>query len=339
MLLAGRILSFATLGVSLALAGCHSDGGAAPASGRGGTAGAGRSGEGGTVGVAGTSGAAGQVSGAAGSGSSGRGGSSGGVGGASGPGTAGSSGLGGSASAGASGHGGLNTAGNAGTAGSGTGGGRAGAGGSAGGCDWSTPDGKIVLFDGTSLSGWQNTNTGGPAQWRLVGDGTMEVVPMNSTNIQTTMKFDDLCLHIEYMTPMYPANVTGQSRGNSGIYFRSAYEMQVLDSYGQPPEIDGCGAVYQISAPLVVACNMQLVWNTYEIEFHASQWDASGRKTQNAKFVLATLNGMVVQRNVDLNVSMTTSGHADAPGPQPLMLQDHGNPVRYRNVWVKLPSR
>ena len=198
--------------------------------------------------VAGTSGAAGQVSGAAGSGiagtgiagtgsgSSGRGGSSGEAGAAGGPGAAGSSGNGGSAG---TGNGrprrDSNAAGNAGTGGSGTGGGRAGAGGNSGGCDWSTPDGKIVLFDGTSLSGWQNTNTGGPAQWRLVGDGTMEVVPMNSTNIQTTMKFDDLCLHIEYMTPMYPANVTGQSRGNSGIYFRRAYEMQVLDSYGQPP--------------------------------------------------------------------------------------------------------
>ena len=92
-----------------------------------------------------------------------------------------------------------------------------------------------------------------------------------------------------------------------------------------------------ISPPLVVACNMQLVWNT-EIEFRASQWNASGKKTKNAAFVLATLNGQVVQRNVDLNVSMTTAGQPDMPGPQPFMLQDHGNTVRYRNIWAKIPN-
>jgi len=191
----------------------------------------------------------------------------------------------------------------------------------------------MVLFDGTSLTNWQSVS-GGAAPWRLV-EGTVEVVP-NSGNIQPKMKFDDLCLHVEYMTPMYADSVTGQQRGNSGIYFRRAYEMQVLDSFGQPPLDDGCGAVYKISKPLVVACHGQLEWNTYEIEFHASQWSGT-TKTKNAMFVLATLNGQVVQRNVDLNVSMTTSGDPDMPGPQPFMLQDHGNPVRYRNIWAKIP--
>jgi hypothetical protein len=285
----------------------------------------------------------------------------GGTGGLDGSGAAGSSGPGGTGGSGIAGGGGggtIGTAGTGGTGGTGGGGGdgggagvagqagaspggRSGAGGGAGatGCDWTSPAGKIVLFDGTGLSGWQDTNTGAPAQWRLVGDGSMEVVAMNpSANIQTTMKFDDLCLHIEYMTPMYPASVTGQQRGNSGIYFRRAYELQVLDSYGRPPEIDGCGAVYNISPPLVVACNTQLVWNTYEIEFRASQWNASGKKTKNATFVLVSLNGQVVQRNVDLNVSMTTAGEPDMSGPQPLMLQDHGNTVRYRNIWVQIPK-
>jgi hypothetical protein len=166
----------------------------------------------------------------------------------------------------------------------------------------------------------------------------MEVVPTNpSTNLQSAMKFEDLCLHLEYLTPMYAANVTGQQRGNSGIYFKRSYEMQVLDSYGQPPAIDGCGAVYSISPPLVVACNMQLVWNTYEIEFKASRWNASGAKTENAVFVSATLNGMVVQRDVELDVSSTAAGQPDARGAQALMLQDHGNAVRFRNIWAKIP--
>jgi len=207
------------------------------------------------------------------------------------------------------------------------------------GCQWSSPDGKIVLFDGTTLDGWQNTATGGAAHWRIDTDGALLIVPANpSANLQTKMKFDDLCLHAEYMTPMYAANVIGQARGNSGIYLRRAYEMQVLDSYGQPPAIDGCGAVYSVSAPLEVACNMQLVWNVYEIEFKAARWDASGRKTSNPSFVLVTLNGKVVQRNVDLRVSSTTAGQPDVEGPQPLMLQDHGNPVRFRNVWAKVPQ-
>jgi hypothetical protein len=226
-----------------------------------------------------------------------------------------------------------------------TSGGSASSGGAAGnmgalGCDWTNPSGRVVLFDGTSLDQWKNLKTGGPAQWKLIGDGTMEVVPLEPpTDIQSKMKFEDLCVHVEYMTPTYPSNVTGQQRGNSGVFLKSAYEMQILDSIGKPPAIDSCGAVYSISAPLVVACNMELVWNTYEIEFKSSVWDAAGKKTKNAVFVSATLNGKLVQQNVDLNPAggFTQAGQPDAPGPQPLMLQDHRNLVRFRNVWVKVP--
>jgi hypothetical protein len=292
-----------------------------------GTGGASGAGAGGTT----TLGSGGMAAAGSGGGSGGGAGAPIGNGGQSGA-PAGSSGNGGRAG----GAGAVATGGSSGAGGGGAGG-LAGGGGSTG-CDWTSEDGKVVLFDGTGLAGWQNATAGGTAQWRLVGDGSMEVVPMNpSTNIQTSMKFDDLCLHLEYMTPMYAASVTGQQRGNSGVYFRRAYEMQVLDSYGQPPQIDGCGAIYGISPPLVVACNMQLVWNTYEIEFKAARWDAAGNKTQIAIFVRATLNGKVVQRDVELELSMTTAGQPDASGPQPFMLQDHGNLVRYRNIWAKIP--
>lgn len=206
------------------------------------------------------------------------------------------------------------------------------------GCDFSGQTAKIVLFDGTGLDGWVSLK-GGAAQWKLSADGTMEVVPVEPpTNIQSKMKFDDICLHLEYLTPSYPANVTGQDRGNSGVYLRSAYEMQILDSASSPPDINTCGAVYGVSRPLVVACNPQLVWNTYEIEFRAPIWNQNGQKTKNATIVFATLNGKAVQKEVELAVSSTQSGQPDAPGPQPLMLQDHRNPVRFRNIWAMVPK-
>ncbi len=219
-------------------------------------------------------------------------------------------------------------------------GGRAGTGGAGGatattGCPWQTQAGKIVLFDGTNMDQWKNLRTGAASHWRLIpGELAMEVVPAEPpTDLQTKMKFENLCVHVEYLTPMYPSNVTGQSRGNSGVYLKSAYEIQILDSIGQAPAIDSCGAVYSVKAPLTIACNMELVWNTLEIEFKASEWSGT-TKTKNAVMVSATLNGKLVQQNVDLNVNVTQAGQQDLPGPQSLMLQDHRNLVRFRNIWV-----
>jgi hypothetical protein len=268
---------------------------------------------------------------------SGSGGASEGTGGRTGAGGTGGGGNasetgGNSAGGGRPGTGGGSSGGSAGTT-AGAGGGTA-----AIGCDWSSPEGRVLLFDGTTLDAWQNSNTAGAAHWRIESDGALLVVPANpSANLQTKMKFDDLCLHVEYQTPMDDGNVSGASEGNSGIYLRRSYEMQVLDSYGQRAAIGGCGAVYGVSPPLVVACHMPTVWNTYEIEFKAARWDASGGKTSDASFVLVTLNGTVVQRNVELRVSSTAEGQPDMAGPQALMLQDHGDPVRFRNIWAKVP--
>jgi hypothetical protein len=226
-----------------------------------------------------------------------------------------------------------------------------------GGCNWiqnadgtssfdpASPD-KVVLFDGTSLSNWHKENEPTtPIQWTLNADGTMTVVPSGTgvaTLIQSNQKFDDLCVHVEYMTPMYPSSVTGQQRGNSGVYLKSAYEMQILDSYGDAPDINTCGAVYSIMKPLVVACHMELVWNTYEIEFKSSVWNTATPpvKTQNAEFIKAALNGQIVQQDVPLNpaAGYTPAGIPDAPGPQPLGLQDHLCYVEFRNIWVRVPQ-
>jgi hypothetical protein len=197
----------------------------------------------------------------------------------------------------------------------------------------SAPDepGTIVLLDGTNLDEWRSL-AGGDAGWELPGDGTLVIAP-GSGNIVTRRTFEDLFVHVEYQTPAFPPNVTGQDRGNSGVYLNSMYELQVLDSFGLPPAIDGCGAVYGVSAPSSTACFAQEVWNTYEIEFQAARWDAAGNKVAQARVLSAQLNGVLIQEGVDIPDS-TGSGEPEAPGPRPLMLQDHGNRVAFRNIWV-----
>jgi hypothetical protein len=203
---------------------------------------------------------------------------------------------------------------------------------------------KIVLFDGTTLAGWHKQNMPGvPIGWMLVNGGAMQVVPSGTgqaVEVQSDMKFDNLCVHVEYMTPTFASGVDVQRQGNSGVYLRSAYEMQILDTSKLPPLIDGCGAVYKVSPPLVVACNQYLIWNTYEIEFQSSVWDASGKKTKDAVYVRVALNGKLVQLNVDLNPAggTTQAGIPDAAGPQPLGLQDHLDLVQFRNIWATIPK-
>lgn len=238
-------------------------------------------------------------------------------------------------------------------------GGVVGSGGSGGapaatGCNWvqgadntwtmnPDPADKMVLFDGKDLSQWHRLNQPNtPAQWKVLPDGSMEVVPQPTpTNIQSNATFDDACLHVEYKTPTFASNAGVQQQGNSGIYLKSAYEMQVLDTSKLGPLIDGCGAVYKVAPPLVVACLQYGEWNTYEIEFKGSVWDngSPAKKTQNASFVRVALNKKLVQQNVALNpaAGFTEAGIPDVAGPQPIALQDHREPVDYRNIWVTIP--
>jgi hypothetical protein len=247
----------------------------------------------------------------------------------------------------------------AGAGGSSATGGVIGAGGASGapaatGCNWMQgadntwtmnpdPADKMVLFDGKDLSQWHRLNQPNtPAQWKVLPDGSMEVVPQPTpTNIQSNATFDDVCLHVEYKTPTFASNAGVQQQGNSGIYLKSAYEMQVLDTSKLGPLIDGCGAVYKVAPPLVVACLQYGEWNTYEIEFKGSIWDngSPAKKTQNAAFVRVALNKKLVQQNVTLNpaAGFTEAGIPDVAGPQPIALQDHREPVDYRNIWVTIP--
>ncbi len=236
-------------------------------------------------------------------------------------------GTGGSAGAGVGPTGGSSGAG--GVAGSPAAGGSGGSGGA------SEPEGKIVLFDGSdaTFKEWKARNNGQDNPWQNNGDGSM-TVKSNTGDIISKQGFQDVFLHLEYKTPKITSAGGGQERGNSGVYLKSSYEMQVLDTYGLAPMIDGCGALYSIAPPLVVACNKEDEWNTYEIEFKANVCN-NGQKSANAKFVEVKLNGQLVQQNVEADHT-TQAGLDESCDPQGVLLQDHSSilPVSFRNIWV-----
>jgi len=198
------------------------------------------------------------------------------------------------------------------------------------------PSDAVVLFDGTSLSGWESVDQKGqPARWK-VGDGYMEVVA-GTGNIATTRGFGDVQLHVEYMAPL-PVESEGQGRGNSGVFLMSIYEIQVLDSYRNPTYPDGlAAAIYGQYPPLVNACRPPGEWQTYDVVFHRPRFDASGSVTRKARMTLLH-NGILVQDDAELTGPTAHkqrppyAAHADE---LPLMLQDHGNPVRFRNIWLR----
>ncbi len=318
------------------------------APGSGGTPGAG---SGGTVATGGTT-------------SAGTGGNGTATGGVTASGTGGDTANGGtnaSGTGGATATGGTNASGTGGASATGSGGA-----GVAMGCNWvddpvaktskfgtPAPADKIVLFDGTTLNGWHKQGKPGtPIDWKLGTDGTLLVVPSGSgqaVEVQSDMTFNDLCVHVEYLTPeptTYRAANDVQDQGNSGVYLRSAYEMQVLDTHDSAPLIDGCGAVYQVQAPYSTACFQHGIWNTYEIEFKGPVWSGT-TQSKLPQFVKVALNGTVVQgispfqpnsKPVDVPMNPTKAGVMDMPGNQPLGLQDHLDPVKFRNIWVTIPK-
>jgi hypothetical protein len=189
------------------------------------------------------------------------------------------------------------------------------------------PEGAVVLFDGKDVSGW----TGGP--WR-VADGSMEV---NGTgNITSKAEFGDVRLHVEFATPAEPKG-EGQNRGNSGVFLMGRYEAQVLDNWKAATYADGMiGAVYGQNPPSVNASRPPGEWQTYDITFTAPRFDDKGNVQSPARMTVL-LNGVKVQDNFELLGATGWRKRASyqAHGPTgPISLQDHGHPVRFRNIWV-----
>jgi len=186
------------------------------------------------------------------------------------------------------------------------------------------PPSAIALFDGGHLDAWADAH-GHPARWRLE-DGTLVVQPGRG-DIVTRRLFSDFLLHLEFWLPLM-ADASGQARANSGIYLQGRYELQVLDSFGQEPADDGCGALYKIAAPLVNACRPPEVWQSVDVTF------SSCRPGGIRPRLTAFLNGALIHD--DLVIPHPTGGalDGDETAPGPLRLQDHGCPVRYRNIWM-----
>ena len=196
------------------------------------------------------------------------------------------------------------------------------------------PAGAIVLFDGKDFRQWEQTEkkpSVKSVQWKLVGDGAMEVI-RDTGSIVTKKKFTDFKLHLEFRTPFMPEK-SGQARGNSGVYLQGRYEVQVLDSYGLEGQDNECGGIYKVGRPIVNMCAPPLQWQTYDITFHAPRPDGTGTESKSAR-VTVVHNGVKIHDELEL--PGPTGGALDSNITEPggIYLQDHGNPVQFRNIWL-----
>ncbi len=196
------------------------------------------------------------------------------------------------------------------------------------------PSDAVILFDGKELSQWANEK-GEPAQWK-VENGYMEVVAKTGS-ILTKKGFGDCQLHVEWAAPSVVKG-EGQERGNSGVFLMNTYEVQVLDCYENKTYADGMtAAVYGQYPPLVNACRKPGEWQAYDIIFHGPLFDKDGKVTRPARMTVFH-NGILVQDNVVLSgptAHKARPPYKVHPDKLPLSLQDHGNPVRIRNIWIR----
>jgi hypothetical protein len=199
------------------------------------------------------------------------------------------------------------------------------------------PSDAAVLFDGKDLANWTDEK-GGPSKW-IIRDGYMESVK-GAGYARTRQQFGSCQVHLEFATPSAVSG-TGQGRGNSGVFLQGWYEVQVLDSYENKTYPDGqCGALYGRAVPLVNACCRPGQWQTYDIVYHRPLFDQAGKVTKKAVFTVLQ-NGLLIQDNVELqggtgwNGPHAVTDYAPHGDKGPLMLQDHNNPVRFRNIWIR----
>jgi hypothetical protein len=194
--------------------------------------------------------------------------------------------------------------------------------------DSEPPSDAIVLFDGKDLAKWENGD-----RWEIK-DGYAIV---QRSDITTKDSFGDYQLHIEFATPEKVSG-SGQGRGNSGVFLANRYEVQILDSFGNKTYFDGqCASVYKQSPPMVNASRKPGEWQSYDIIFTAPRFAEDGKVTKPG-YVTVIHNGVVVHNHFELQGGTfydRPAAYEKHPEKQPIRLQNHGNPVKFRNIWLR----
>ena len=197
----------------------------------------------------------------------------------------------------------------------------------------SAPSDAIILFNGSNADAWWHGDSSN-VNWKV--DGESMIVQKGTGAIYTKENFGDCQLHIEWTAPT-EIKGEGQGRGNSGVFLQNMYEVQVLDSYNNRTYSNGQAAsIYKQSMPLVNAMSPPGEWNTYDIIFKAPTFNSDGIKTSSA-FITVIHNGVIVQNHTEIRGTTPYIGLPKNPahGDGPIQLQDHGNPVKYRNIWIR----
>ncbi len=202
------------------------------------------------------------------------------------------------------------------------------------------PSDAIVLFDGTSLDGWERAQDRGKATWVLNDDDKSMTVNRGDSDdnatIQSKKVFGSVQLHIEWKSPE-KIEGKGQNRGNSGVFLQGLYEIQVLDNNDNDTYVNGqVGSIYKQSIPLAKASVPTGDWNSYDVVYHAPEFNDAGEKTKSATITVLH-NGVLIQDHYEIKGTTPYIGWPKNPphGKGPIKLQDHGSPVSYRNIWVR----
>ena len=201
--------------------------------------------------------------------------------------------------------------------------------------NYGIPSDAIVLFDGSSWDQWEHMNSQKPVKWS-VKNGVGTVVPRTG-NIQTKASFGDCQLHLEWKAPEDTAGLKGQGRGNSGVFLQTHYEVQILDSYKNETYHNGqAGSVYKQYIPLVNATKPPSEWQVYDIIFTAPTFHQDQSLKSPAYFTIFH-NGVLIQNHVKVHGKTVNGGIPtyEAHGELPISLQDHNNPIQFRNIWVR----
>lgn len=179
------------------------------------------------------------------------------------------------------------------------------------------PKNAVVLFDGKENDLWKNM--------KVTEDGLLQ------EGCETINPYGDFHLHLEFLLPYKPEG-KGQDRGNSGVYMQRRYEIQILDSFGEPGLANECGGVYTLIPPDLNMTLPPLTWQTYDIDFRGARFDEEENKVENMR-LRVWHNGVLIHNDIEVP-SKTGAGRPEGPNPLPILLQDHSNPVLFRNIWL-----